>query len=188
MRKHRALALLAVSMTLSLPAAAGASLGTGVGASPITLARPAMPGHAYELPGLYVLNTGTERSRYHVRVERLSQGKERTLPAGWVVLARNDFLLGPGRSATIPFTIMIPQNARSGAYLSDLVASTSSPRRAGGTALGAAAATKVGLNVGNAPESVPWGTIGLAILALLAVLGGSYGVHRSGLRLKLERR
>jgi hypothetical protein len=37
-------------------------------------------------------------------------------------------------------------------------------------------------------RSVPWGTIGLAILAVLAVLGISYGVRRSGLRLKLERR
>jgi hypothetical protein len=175
-------------MLLALPVAAGASLGTGVGASPIMLAQMAMPGHAYRLPGLYVLNTGTQASRYHIRVERLSPGTARTLPATWVALAQNDFLLRPNRSATVPFTIRIPGNAPSGAYLSDLVASTSSPRRAGGTALGAAAATKLGLEVGSAPGSIPWGSIGVVALVALVVTGGGYLVRRSGVRLKLERR
>jgi hypothetical protein len=179
--------LLAASLLLTLPAAAGASLGTGVGASPIMLAHTAMPGHTYPLPGLYVLNTGTQTSRYHVRLERLSPGEARTLPAAWVTLQRNDFVLRPNHSATVPVAIRIPGNAQPGAYLSDLVASTSSPRRAGGTALGAAAATKLGLNVGSAPGLIPWKTVGPALLALLALAAGGHVIRRSGLRLKLER-
>jgi hypothetical protein len=151
------------------------------------LAHQALPGHAYSLPGLYVLNTGTQLSRYHIRVERLSPGAARTLPAAWVAISQNDFVLRPKHSATVPFTITIPNDAVSGAYLSDLVASTASARRAGGTALGAAAATKIGLSVGQAPGTIPWGTIGLVVLGALLLLGVGYGVRRSGLRVKLER-
>ena len=179
---------LTAAAALALPGSAGASLGTGVGASPIALAHIAMPGHAYRLPGLYVVNTGTQRSRYHVRVQRLSAGEERTLPGGWVTLERNDFVLAPGRAAVVPFTIRIPDNASAGAYLSDLIASTSSPRRAGGTTLGAAAATKLGLDVGNAPGSIPWGTIGLVLAAAVVFVTGGYGIRRSGLHVRLERR
>jgi hypothetical protein len=185
-RRAVASALLA-GVLMALPPDAAASLGTGVGASPIMLAQAAIPGHAYKLPGLYVLNTGTVRSRYHVRVQRLSPGNARTLPATWVTLQQNDFVLRPHHSATVPFTITIPKNAASGKYLSDLVASTSSARRAGGTALGAAAATKIGLSVGATPGSIPWGTIGLLLLGAIALTGATYGLRRSGLHVRLER-
>jgi len=178
---------LVASLVFALPAAAFASLGTGVGASPIMLAQPALPGHAYRLPGLYVLNTGTVPSRYQVRVERLSPGGQKTLPADWVTLSQNHFLLRPRHSATVPFTITVPTNAVAGAYLSDLVASTTSARHPGGTAIGAAAATKLGMTVGSPPSSIPWATIVLAVLAALAGGGTLYGVRRSGLRLRLER-
>jgi hypothetical protein len=173
---------------LALPAVAGASLGTGVGASPIMLAHTAIPGHAYTLPGVYVLNTGTVSSRYHLRVQRLSPGAARTLPTGWVTLQRNDFLLRPHRAAIIPFTVNIPRSASSGRYLSDVVASTSSARRGGGTALGAAAATLLGLTVGGSSPAIPWRTIVLALIAGLLAGTAAYGVRRSGLAVRVERR
>jgi hypothetical protein len=105
-------ALLAIGALLASPAPGGASLGTGVGAMPIMLARTALPGHAYKLPGLYVLNTGTVLSRYHLRVERLNPGRARTLPAQWVIFERNDFLLRPHHSAIVPFSITIPDPLR----------------------------------------------------------------------------
>lgn len=180
--------LLLVALLLPLAPAARASLGTGVGASPIMLAQPARAGHSYTLPGLYVLNTGTVASRYHIRVQRLSSGGRLTLPVSWVRLWRNDFMLAPGHSATVPFTITIPKSAASGAYLSDLVASTVIPRRPGGTSLGAAAATKFGLSVGDVPGSIPWRTIGLAVLGATAVLAAGYGIRRSGIRVRLDHR
>jgi hypothetical protein len=154
---------------------------------PIVLAQTALPGHAYKLPGLYVLNTGTVASRYHIRVERLSPGRARILPAQWVTFERNDFLLRPHHSATVPFTITISGSATPGRYLSDLVASTSSSPRGRGTAIGAAAAAKVGLTVGDASPSVPWGTIGMIVLVLVVFVSATYGLRRSGLRVRLER-
>jgi hypothetical protein len=57
-----------------------------------------------------------------------------------------------------------------------------------GTALGAAAATKLGLTVGGTSGSVPWGTIGLIGLALIVPVTTTYALRRSGLHIRLERR
>jgi hypothetical protein len=165
---------------------AGGSLGAGVGASPIALPKPAEPGHAYALPSLYVVNTGTLRSLYHVRVERLSPGSASVLPAGWVTIERNDFQLAGHQSAIVPIRITIPAKAKAGDYLSDLVASTTSPSRGGGTALGAAAATKLQLSIKSDTSPLPWKTITLILAGLLGLLGGSWIVVRSGIRLRLE--
>jgi hypothetical protein len=185
--KRTWLATLLACGVLALPAAAAASVGTGVGASPIILAQRALPGHAYRLPGLYVLNTGTVASRYHVRVQRLTPGGQNTLPGRWVTLAQNDFLLRPRHSTMVAFTIRVPNHALAGPYLSDLVASTVSARHPGSTAVGAAAATKLGLTVSQTPGSIPWGTIGLAALAGLLVATAMYGIRWSGLHVRFER-
>ena len=69
-----------------LPLRAVASVGTGVGASPIVLSELAQPGHSYTLPQLYVFNTGTEASQYRVHVSRLEEGAQHDVPSGWVDL------------------------------------------------------------------------------------------------------
>jgi len=99
---------------LALPALAAASLGAGVGAAPIGLGQSARAGRAYTLPGLYVVNTGTLRSLYHVRVQRLSPGSATTLPAGWVSIERNDFPLAAHQSTIVPLKITIPAKATAG--------------------------------------------------------------------------
>jgi hypothetical protein len=173
--------------TLALAPAATASLGTGVTASPVALARPAAPGRAYTLPSLYVVNTGTVRSRYHVRVQRLSPGGERTLPANWVTLHLNDFVLAPHKSATVPGWDGLAADAAAGPYVSNLVASTTTTRRAGGTALGAAAATKLELTVSDPASGPPWAAIGAGTAGGVLLVGLLRGVQRSRLRIRIER-
>jgi hypothetical protein len=167
------------------PGFATASIGTGVGASPIVLAHAGHPGHAYSLPGVYVVNTGTVPSIYHVRVERLSPGKESTLPAGWVTIGRNDFRLGAHQATVVPLKLRLPAKASAGSYLSDVVASAMSSRHLGGTALGAAAATKLQLTIAGG-AGLPWTRIGSIAAAVVLLAAAAWAVRRSGVRLRLE--
>ena len=170
---------------LALPALAAASLGAGVGAAPIGLGQSARAGRAYTLPGLYVVNTGTLRSLYHVRVQRLSPGSATTLPAGWVSIERNDFPLAAHQSTIVPLKITIPAKATAGNYLSDVVASTTSSPHARGTSLGAAAATKLQVSIAGDGSTFPWKTIVWIGGALLVVAGATWTIRRSGLWVRL---
>src|SRR2546423_13412021 len=118
------------------PIEAEASLGTGVGASPITLADPVRPGQNYQLPSLYVVNTGTEASDYGVHVARLSQGTQRDVPASWVHIGKPRFHLEPNQSTTVPLNLALPDNAPPGDYLTNLVAGPGAPRPTRGAAPG----------------------------------------------------
>jgi hypothetical protein len=170
-----------------LPASAEASIGAGVGASPIALAQPGHAGGTYSLPGLYVVNTGTVTTGYVVRVHRLSPGHQKVLPAAWVTIERNNFTLRPHRSMVVPLRLRLPAGATPGSYLSNLVASTAVPHHHGGTTLGAAAATKLELAIAGQGSSTPWLRIGLAVAALMVAAAIAAAVRRSGIRLRVER-
>ncbi len=174
-----------VAALLALPGIAGASLGTGVSASPVVLPKRALQGHSYALPGLYVRNTGTERY-LRVRVQRLSTGAERVLPATWITFGRNGITLSPHRSAVVPIRIAVPPTAAGGSYMSDLVASTSLKHARGGDAIGVAAATKLEVDVGTLSSSVAWGAIGLATGGILLIAGLGYLVRKSGLSVSVR--
>src|SRR3982074_1449235 len=88
---------LAVAANLA-PVGGGGGAGPGVGAPPITLSETAIPGHSYTLPSLYLVNTGTETSRYGVRVARLEQGQQRDVPTSWVAVASTTLNLDPKAS------------------------------------------------------------------------------------------
>src|SRR2546423_4045049 len=174
------------------PIEAEASLGTGVGASPITLAHPVRPGYTYQLPSLYVVNTGTEGSDYGVHVARLSPGTERDVPVSWVHIGKPRFHLEPNQSTTVPLNLALPDNAPPGDYLTNLVAGTLPPGQTGGVALGAAAAGKLTFTVTPAPGiGVPWPwplwVYGLIALVLLTS-GGIYLFRRSGIRIQVQRK
>jgi len=181
-----AIAVALIGTALLLPVSAIASIGAGVGASPIVLAQPGHPGGAYSLPGLYVINTGTVTTTYVVRVQRLSRGNEKRLPAAWVTIERNDFKLRPHGATVVPLRLTIPGGAVPGSYLSDLVASTAVPHQHG-TTLGAAAATKLELTIASDASSIPWRSIGLIVGAVAAAAGLATTVRRSGIRLRLVR-
>jgi hypothetical protein len=186
------LLLLAVATLIFVrPVMALASVGAGVGASPIVLTSVARPGHTYRLPSLYVINTGTVASVYRVRVDRLTPGPELAVPPDWIHFDLNDFLLEPRQTASVPITLNVPANAAPGSYVSDLVAGTV-PERAPGstTAVGAQAATKLMFHVGSGasfPWPGPWWAYGLAVLVVLSA-AAVFIQRRLGLRFNVERR
>jgi hypothetical protein len=171
---------------------AGADVGAGIGADPILLPQPALPGHGYSMPPVYVVNTGTEPSRYGLVLQRLRQGDDTTVPTQWVTFGKNDFTLGPKESTTVDVTLNVPPDARTGGYASNVVVATIPPGAvAGGTALGARAATDLKFQVSKAPPLIPWPwpwwtylTLGAAIL----LAGGEAVRRRLGIRIQLERR
>jgi hypothetical protein len=172
------------------PLHAGASVGTGVGANPITLADPAQPGHSYALPRLYVVNTGTETSRYSVRVVRIEQGRQHAVPSSWVAVPGDALVLDPKAAVFVPLTLNVPAGAAGGDYMSDLVAGTVAPGATSGASLGAQAATRLLFTVGPAEGGPLWPPpLWVELVAGLAVLGAlGLAVRRSGLRFHVERR
>lgn len=176
---------LVLAAMLVTPGAATASIGAGVGAAPLTLGAPAHPGWSYTVHWLYVKNTGTAPSDYLVKVERLSGGSAKRIPVDWVRVAPVAFHLRPRAIERVTVTVAIPRAAGTGAYMTDLVATTFAPHRGGGTALGAAAADRLSFTIPST-SSFPWFWI-IVAAAVAAVLGAIYSVRRSGVRLRLDR-
>src|ERR1700749_2863570 len=84
---------------LAIPATAQASIGVGIQAGPVRLAGSAHPGGSYTLPAGYVVNTGTETESVTVKVERVSSGSGRSIPAAWVQASGGGVRLGHNQSA-----------------------------------------------------------------------------------------
>lgn len=164
---------------LAVPATATASIGTGVGVVPLTLAGPARSGKSYTFHWLYVKDTGTIASDYRVTARVLTPGSAKVVPAEWIHLAPASFRLAPRAIARVTVTVAIPFSASSGAYATDLVATTYAPHRPGATALGAAAADKLAFTIPSSP-SFPW-IIVLVIGAPLVLLGLGYSIRRARL-------
>jgi hypothetical protein len=180
----------ACAVVMSFPTAAAADVGTGVGASPIQLAAPAEPGHSYQLPALYVINTGTVTSSYQVRVQPVSSDPGRAVPSPWVRFVSNDFALRPRQSTYVRMVLTVPADAPAGSYGSDLLVGKTTPTRSKGEAvLGAQAATKLAFRV-DAPARPfrwPWwADVAIAVAAL--VVAGTVAIRRYGLQIRVERR
>jgi hypothetical protein len=175
-----------------LPVPVAATVGTGVGASPITLAEPAQPGHSYRLPALYVINTGTESSYYMVRVQAIGQSQGKAVPASWIQFGRNHFQLQPKQALAVPITLAVPGNATTGTYRSYLAAGTVPASPTSGVAFGAAAATRLEFTVarpGGFTFPWPWPLwVWLLVVLLVLVGGGLLLLRASGLGIQIERR
>ncbi len=192
MRRWRAVPLAVTAALLALvglSSLAEASVGVGVQNAPVRLAGVAHPGQSYTLPPVGVINTGTEAEAISVRVERLSRGPGRVVPPSWVHVTGPNLRLLPQRTARIPLGLVVPGDAKPGAYLSDIVVMGSATVSAGQANLGAAAATKLEFRVSPGPAPGPgvpawtwWLIAGLAILAATGV-----STRRSGLRIRVER-
>jgi hypothetical protein len=159
---------LAVGFLCLWTSGAGATVGAGVQAAPVVLAQPAHPGQQnVALPRVYVVNTGTQTSRYRLRVERLSTGNQLPVPAGWVSFGDEGFRLAPHQAVTVAVRLSLPKDARAGKYMTDVVASTA-PLLGGGASEGAAAATKLEFTL--SPLSTGLGPLWLALIAIALVI------------------
>ena len=183
------LSVVAALLVGCLSADAFASVGAGVGASPLELATPADPGTSDQLvPLLLVVNTGTSPAQYHLRVTQLSrEGQQRTLPAVWIQFGANDFQLAPKAKTWIRVSVSVPTSATAGSYSTDVIATGVAPHSEGRVAAGAAAATAILIKVrGTSSSSFPWRiTLILGVIVLLAAI---VVVTQSGIRLRFERR
>ncbi len=181
-----ALAGLVAALAAASPPGVAAGAGAGVQASPIVLTTPAYPGQTYALPGLYVVNTGDEPSRYVARVEHLASATGLDVPAAWVSFGRNDVPLAPGQWTILPLSLTVPPNAAIGRYGSDLIVATTGGTAQGGTIVGAAAAT--GLMFSVAPPAT--GIDPAWLVAVLVAVGGVallLGRRRLRVHVQIER-
>jgi hypothetical protein len=171
---------------------AAGDTGAGVGANPIVLSDAARAGAAYQLPSLYVLNTGTVPSHYRLKVEQFAPHHGRAVPPSWISFGRNGFMLTPKESTSVKLTLNVPADAAAGRYSSDLVAGTEAGSGTRGAVAGAQAATRLVFTVGiggrrGSQSPWPWWVYlliacGLALMMLIALQ------RHYGFRLRLERR
>ena len=151
-----AVAVLSLLVLASEPG--GAKIGTGVGAGPITLAAPARAGNTYNLPSLWVVNTGDETSVYRVAVDpNVARGDARRLARGWVKVAQGSFALTPGQGRWVPLSLHVPPTAPAGRYRANLVAGTVRDN-SGGAGVGASAATELRFTIGGRAPIVDGGS------------------------------
>jgi hypothetical protein len=182
---------IALVVVLSCPLTAEASVGVGIQAGPVRLQGVAHPGESYALPPVYVANTGNQAESIRVQAEQLFREPVLAVPASWVQ-AGPGVQLQPGQGARIPVELVVPDGAKPGAYLGYLVALGSAGIVVGQANFSAAAATRLEFSVkpGPAPgmslSLPPWTWWAMGGLLLLAA--AVFGVRRSGLRIRVERK
>jgi hypothetical protein len=152
---HFGLTCLTALTALLLVDGAGASIGTGVGAAPIELDRPAVPGHRYALTPLYIRNTGTVRTRYVAQVRRVPPfTTARAVPRRRVRFAHRSVVLDPGAATTVALRLAVPRAARRGRYASDILVTSRGPG-SGPVQIGAGAATALRFTVTSSTKRRP---------------------------------
>ena len=164
----------AAALLIAFAGLAQASIGVGVQGAPVRLRAIAQPGGSYALPPVYVINTGTQDESISMRVQRLSHGPGRPVPASWIQFSGDGMQLAASKSAKVPLELVVPAGAAPGKYLSDVVVVGSAAVTAGQTNLGVAAATKLEFSVGQGsapgsafPQWTLWILGGLLLVAAL---------------------
>jgi hypothetical protein len=177
-------------LMLAVPAAAQASIGVGIQAGPVRLTGAAHPGGSYALPPVYVINTGTQDESLSIRIERLSAGAGRAVPAAWIRPGAA-VQLSHNQSARIPLELVVPGAARPGQYLTDVVVKGSAALSGGGANLDVAAATKLEFRVAPGAVSGSWFAVpswlwpGIGIVLLIAAAAAL--ARKFGLRVQIDR-
>ena len=177
-------------LMLAIPVAAEASIGVGIQAGPVRLAGVAHPGGSYALPAVYVVNTGTEDESLAIRIERLSSGQGRPVPAGWIRPGAA-VQLSHSESARIPLELVVPEAARPGQYLTDVVVKGSAGLSRGSATLDVAAATKLEFQVAPGVVAGSWFAVPSWLLpgigVVLLVAAAAVVARRFGVRIEIDR-
>ncbi len=177
-------------LALAVPAAAEASIGVGIQAGPVRLTGVAHPGRSYSLPPVYVVNTGTQDESLSVRIERLSPGQGRVVPAAWVRPGAA-VRLSHSESARIPLELVVPDAARPGQYLTDVVVKGSAALSGGRANLDVAAATKLEFQVAPGAVARSWFAVpswlwpGIGVVLLIAAAAAV--ARKLGVRVQIDR-
>jgi hypothetical protein len=193
---RRCLRLSALAILLGLlilPASvAEASIGIGIQAGPVRLSSAAHPGGTYQLPAVYVVNTGSDEESVALKIERISPGTGLTVPPSWIHVSGGAVRLGHNQSARIGLQLSVPANARPGRYFSDVVAHGSGSLIAGNANMGVAAATGLDFTIAPGAASHPWLTVPSwfwpALGGLVVIAAAVLFFRSSGLRIRVERR
>lgn len=174
------------------PVAAEASVGVGIQENPVSLLKAAEPGRTYALPAVHVADTGSQDESIVLKVERISGGHARTVPATWIHFANTLIQLSPHQETKISLDLVVPDTARAGHYLSDVVVIGSAVAPSKAANFRAAAATKLEFRVLPRPKpgllaSVPaWAW--LAVAALLLTLFWSFARGRYIVNFSIKRK
>jgi hypothetical protein len=141
---------------------------------------------------LHIANTGSQDESVTVKVERLSSGGGKAVPPTWIHISDTPMQLSARQQALVPLELVLPDNARSGTYLSDVVVTGSAATSGAGMHFGAAAATKLEFRIVPGPPRgfwswlQPWAWWLLASIFLIAL--ARLAARRYSLQVRLERR
>jgi hypothetical protein len=176
-------------LAIALPASA--SVGVGIQAGPVLLAGAAHPGGSYQLPPVYVVNTGTQQETITIRIERISSGRGRTVPESWIKGTGQSLALSRHQSTRVPLELVVPGTAKPGWYFSDVVVKGSAGLAVGAASRRVAAATELKFTVAPGLAAGPWlslpGWLPFVLAGIAVLAAAAYAVRRSGLRIRIER-
>ncbi len=184
MKKIILSAFFALSLLISVPQNAHATVGVGVGSGKIVLNEKLKPGGIYELPILPVLNTGDEPAEYGISIE-YNEVQPQLKPNGeWFTFTPATFHLEPGKSQVVTVSLSVPLKTVPGDYFAYVEAHPIKSDVAGVSSIGIAAASKLYFTVAPAnffegiyyralaltTKYAPWTYIGLGLIALILLV------------------
>jgi len=178
---------------LAVPQAAQASVGVGIQAGPVRPSGAVHPGQSLGLPAVSVVNAGSYPESIRLSVRHVAKGSSRAVPPSWIQFGAPVVELAPKHATRISIELVVPGDAKPGAYLSDIVATGTSASQppVGHAYLGAAAATLLEFRVSPDPAPGFWSSVftqtlwALLIVILLAAV--VFAVRKSGIRVRVER-
>src|SRR5215467_2797951 len=169
---------------LAVPQAAQASVGVGIQAGPVRPSGAVHPGQTLALPAVSVVNAGSYPESIRLSVRHVAKGSSRAVPPSWIQFGAPVVQLAPKHATRISIELVVPGDAKPGAYLSDIVATGTSASQppVGHAYLGAAAATLLEFRVSPDPAPGFWSSVFTQTLAAVV-----FAVRKSGIRVRVER-
>ena len=179
------MAAIALAAILAFPVAAQASVGVGIQENPVSLQKAARTGESYALPAVHIANTGSQDETIILKVQRVSQGIGRPVPASWIHFSDSQIELSAHQATKVSLELAVPDTAKTGDYLSDVIVIGAAVVPSKATNFRAAAATKLEFHVVPGPKpglvaSVPfwarWAIIILVLIGLAAIFNRIFDV------------